>query len=175
MLHMAFPALRHADPSPPIARGDGVRLRSRLARARAVVACAILAASAACASDALVAPSSDACYAIALGAWNELLPEALPPLPAIVQLTDSMGSQVLENGRRVIVAMPVGTPKPYLFQWWEPRGGDEVRLVFSTGFTGITIDATPQGTAWSGTARAFYDFGSYDLHAPATLARTSCP
>lgn len=71
--------------------------------------------------------------------------------------------------------MPVGSPKPYPFQWWEPRGGNEVRLVFSTGFTGMSIDATPEGTGWSGTARAFFDFGDDDPRARATLAQTSCP
>jgi hypothetical protein len=130
--------------------------------------------SSSCSETEVVAPSPLACYTVTLGAWSSALPEELPPPPSAVQLTDSLGTQVLENGRRVVRSMPRGTVKSYPFQYWVPREEGDVLIVFSNGFTGMTMDLSPAGVNLSGTARAFFDFGSYDLTAPVQLQRGSC-
>jgi hypothetical protein len=119
-------------------------------------------------------PSPVACYTLSLGAWNTALPEPLPPPPNALQLTDSLGTQVLENGRRVVRNMPAGSTKSYPFQYWVPREQGDLLLVFSNGFTGMTIDLTPTGANFSGTARGFFDFGSFDVTAPVQMQRTAC-
>jgi hypothetical protein len=131
---------------------------------------------AACANATVTAPSPLACYSLTLGAWNSALPEPLPAPPSAVQLTDSLGTYVLETGRRIVRSMPPGRVKAYPFQYWVPREGDDVLIVFSNGFTGMTLDLTRTGggTDLSGTARAFFDFGTFDLTAPVQLTRDSC-
>jgi hypothetical protein len=109
-----------------------------------------------------------------VGEWNAALPEPLPPPPNSVQLTDSLGTQVLENGRRVVRSMPAGSVKAYPFQYWVPREQGDVLIVFSNGFTGMTLDLAPAGEDYTGTARAFFDFGSFDLTAPVQMQRASC-
>ena len=140
-------------------------------RRTAVVA---LLVSGACSESPITAPSPLACYTLTLGAWNAALPEPLPPPPATLQLTDSLGTHILENGRRVVRTLPAGSQKSYLFQFWEPREHGDVLVVFSTGFTGMTLDLAPEGDDLEGTARAFFDFGTFDLQAPVQLTRSAC-
>ena len=128
----------------------------------------------ACADQSIVAPSPLACYTLTLGAWNAPLPEPLPPPPPALQLTDSLGTYILENGRRVVRSLPAGSAKAYPFQFWEAREGGDVLIVFSNGFTGMTMDLAPAGDNYSGTARAFFDFGTFDLRAPVQLTRNTC-
>lgn len=140
------------------------------------LACLIVVVSAftACDEKSIVAPSSLACYTLTLGAWSAPLPEPLPPPPSGLQLTDSLGTYILENGRRVVRSMPTGSVKAYPFQFWEAREGGDVLIVFSNGFTGMTMDLAPAGENLSGTARAFFDFGTFDLTASVQLARNTC-
>lgn len=128
----------------------------------------------ACSESPITAPSPLACYTLTLGAWNAELPEPLPPPSASLQLTDSLGTQILENGRRVVRTLPVGSQKSYPFQYWEPRERGDVFIVFSNGFTGMTLDLAPHGDDLEGTARAFFDFGTFDLRAPVQLTRGAC-
>lgn len=102
------------------------------------------------------------------------MPEQLPPPPAKLQLTDSLGTTILENGRRVVRSMPVGSIKAYPFQFWEPREQGDVLVIFSNGFTGMTMDLAPVLGGLSGTARAFFDFGTFDVSASVQLTRASC-
>lgn len=128
-----------------------------------------------CASNSIMdVPSPLACYTLTLGAWGPELPEQLPPPPTAVQLTDSLGTAVLENGKRVVRSMPIGTPKAYPFQYWVPRERGDVFMVFSNGFTGMSMDLAPQGDDLTGTAHAFFDFGNFDVSAPVQLRRSSC-
>lgn len=128
----------------------------------------------ACDNESVIAPSPLACYTLSLGAWSSALPEPLPPPPSSLQLTDSLGTSILENGRRVVRTLPQGSLKSYPFQYWEPREHGDVFIVFSTGFTGMTMDLAPAGEDLQGTARAFFDFGSFNLTAPVQLTRTAC-
>ncbi|MEW5915271.1 MAG: hypothetical protein AB1762_02645 [Gemmatimonadota bacterium] len=128
-----------------------------------------------CTSDSITeVPAPQACYTLTLGAWSPELPEQLPPPPTAVQLTDSLGTSVLENGNRVVRSIPAGAPKAYPFQYWVPRERGDVFIVFSNGFTGMTMDLAPQGEDLSGTAHAFFDFGNFDVSAPVQLQRASC-
>jgi hypothetical protein len=128
----------------------------------------------ACANSPITSPSALACYTLTLGAWSGTLPEPLPPPPSALQLTDSLGTTVLENGQRVVRSMPPGSTKAYPFQYWVPREQRVVFIVFSNGFTGMTLDLAPEGGDLSGTARAFFDFGEYDFTAPVQLTRNAC-
>lgn len=127
-----------------------------------------------CRTEPASAPAPLGCYSVTLGTWSAELPEQLPPPPARLQLSDSLGTAVLENGRRVVRSMPPGSIKAYPFQFWEPREQGDVLVIFSNGFTGMTMDLAPAAAGLSGTARGFFDFGTFDVSAPVQLARVSC-
>ncbi len=127
-----------------------------------------------CRTEPTTAPVPLGCYSLTLGTWSAELPEPLPEPPGKLQLTDSLGTIVLENGRRVVRSMPAGSIKAYPFQFWEPREQGDVLVIFSNGFTGMTMDLAPAVGGLSGTARAFFDFGTFDVRASVQLARASC-
>jgi hypothetical protein len=127
-----------------------------------------------CAASSIVDTAPASCYRVTLGSWNTELPEQLPAAPPLVQFSDSLGSNVLENGRRVLRSMPPGSVKPYPFQYWVPREQGLLLVVLSNGFTGMTMDLAPQGSNYDGVARGFFDFGTFDVSAPVQLTRAAC-
>ncbi len=127
-----------------------------------------------CRTEPTTAPAPLGCYSLTLGTWSADLPEPLPAPPSKLQLTDSLGTNILENGRRVVRSMPPGSSKAYPFQFWDPREQGDVLVIFSNGFTGMTMDLARAAGGLSGTARAFFDFGTFDVSAPVQLARASC-
>lgn len=70
--------------------------------------------------------------------------------------------------------MPAGSIKAYPFQFWEPREQGIVLVIFSNGFTGMTMDLAPAAGGLSGIARTFFDFGTFDVSASVQLTRASC-
>lgn len=146
-------------------------MRRCAAYSRALIAVVLLSG---CAASSIVDSAPPACYSVALGAWSTELPEPLPAVPLLVQLTDSLGGNVLENGRRVLRSMPPGSVKAYPFQYWVPREEGLVLIVLSNGFTGMTMDVAPQDNNYDGVAHAFFDFGTFDVSAPVQLTRAAC-
>lgn len=146
-------------------------MRRCLARGRAFIAVVLLSG---CAASSIVDSAPEACYRVTLGAWNGELPEQLPAVPPLVQFTDSLGTNVLENGRRVLRSMPPGSVKAYPFQYWVPREQGLLLIVLSNGFTGMTMDLAPHGLNYDGVARGFFDFGTFDVSAPVQLTRAAC-
>lgn len=49
-----------------------------------------------------------------------------------------------------------------------------VLVIFSNGFTGMTMDLARSAGGLSGTARAFFDFGTFDVSASVQLTRAAC-
>jgi hypothetical protein len=129
---------------------------------------------ASCRSEPTTVPAPLGCYSLTLGQWSAELPEPLPAPPTKLQLSDSLGTTVFENGRRVVRSMPAGSVKAYPFQFWEAREQGIVLVIFSNGFTGMTMDLAPSAGGLSGTARAFFDFGTFDLSASVQLTRAAC-
>jgi hypothetical protein len=127
-----------------------------------------------CSSEDALAPLPLACFDVSLGTWAPALPELLPPVPATIRLTDSLGVEGLESGRMQVLAVPAAS-ESYRWSWWDRRGGDSVRVVFSTGFTGVTLHLVRRGDDLEGSASAFFDFTSESPEATAQLTRTGCP
>jgi hypothetical protein len=127
-----------------------------------------------CSSEDAVTPIPLACFAVSLGTWAPALPEPLPPVPATIRLTDSLGVDGLESGRMQVMAVPAES-ESYRWAWWDRRGGDSLRVVFSTGFTGVTLHLTRRGSDFEGSAAAFFDFTYESPEATARLTRTDCP
>jgi hypothetical protein len=126
-----------------------------------------------CSADDATAPISHACFNVSLGAWAPDLPEPLPPLPAVIRLTDSLGVDGLESGRKQVLSVPAENAG-YRWAWWEQSSTDSLRVVFSTGFTGVTLLLARGGDDFEGAAGAFFDFTSESPSATARLTRTGC-
>lgn len=126
-----------------------------------------------CSADDATAPVSHACFNVSLGMWAPDLPEPLPPLPAVIRLIDSLGVDGLEVGRKQVLSVPPENAG-YRWAWWEQSRADSLRVVFSTGFTGVTLLLAARGDDFEGAAGAFFDFSSDAPSATARLTRTGC-
>lgn len=127
----------------------------------------------ACSTEASLSPIPLACFNVSLGAWAPALPEALPPVPQRLLLTDSLGSSGLEKDRMVVEAIPPSS-KSYQWSWWQELPHDSIQVVFSTGFTGVSFRLARRGNDFEGSAFAFFDFQAESPIAPAELTRLSC-
>ena len=113
----------------------------------------------ACADESIVAPSPLAATRSHLGAWNAPFLNRCRHRRSRCSSQDSLGTQILENGRRVVRSLPAGKREGLPFQFWERARRWDVSIVFSNGFTGMTMDLRCAGDNYSGTALAFFDFG----------------
>jgi hypothetical protein len=123
-------------------------LAETMTRSRAL-SVLLLAISAAC-SDEPASPGASGpvpgCYELALGPWRGGPPEA-PGLPPTVRLIDSLGTDLLEQGKLLVrpVDSAAAATFPY-WAWWEQPDADSLHVVFTTGYVGVELHLA----AWSG-------------------------
>lgn len=127
-------------------------------------------------SDSATSESSSplGCYALTLGRWDHPPEEGLIHLPEQIILTDERGTDVLENDRLLVRAYPDITLQAYRWSWWEPAEGDSLRIVWSTGFSGIEMMVGRSGADYRGVARNFVDYPIDVSTASVTLDRITC-
>ena len=114
------------------------------------------------------------CYELAIGTWTPQPEEYMPP-PVRFELTSEVGTDALENGRTLIGSRAGDPGNPYRWSWWQVTPDPKLQLIFSTGFTGVSLEFDRGGSStFEGTARAFVDYSSEQPTAPATLTRRSC-
>lgn len=111
---------------------------------------------------------------------------ALPPdasadsavyaVPPRIELSDEPAGFPRPDGRHWTAEAPEGSlPTGHRFQLWSVQG-DELRLVYSTGYAGLTGIFTPRDpTSWKGALRTFSDEeGTQRYQRDASLFRVSC-
>jgi hypothetical protein len=118
--------------------------------------------------------SPPGCYDITLGAWDQPPEEGVLPVPGRIILKEERGTDVLETDRMLVRPYPESEPRSYRWSWWEPFEGDSIRLVWSTGFSGIQMALGRSGADYRGVARNFLDFPIDESTAPVTLDRFPC-
>ena len=120
-----------------------------------------------------VLPSVDGCYRVEMGSWDRV-PDDVPPVPLHIGLRTEIGTAVLENGRYLVRELPATPNATYAWSWWEPEGRERLRVVFSTGFTGVELRLRRTVTGAAGTARSFDDHGGDPSTAPVALVSEGC-
>lgn len=118
------------------------------------------------------------------GCWNVGWGEWSPPLreqdtlryrpPPRVELTEALAGRPMEGGFHVQPA-PGSLPTPHSAGFWQPRGPDSVRVVWSDGTMGTVGRFGGQGDTLVGGLRSFVDIQGRPIHrAEAYLVRVSC-
>ena len=95
-------------------------------------------------------------------------------MPAVIELRPETGTDGLENDRRLLRPSPDTQNRSYRWSFWEPIEADSVRLVWSTGFTGIEMRLARRSDGYSGRAENFLDYPGNTARAQATLTRRTC-
>ena len=97
------------------------------------------------------------CYALFLGPWEPALPIGADMVylrpPTSIELTDRK-----TRGGAGWEIRPLTRPNPrFRFAEWS-RVGNGIRLVWSSGFSGLRAALTRQGESFVGYAESFWDF-----------------
>jgi hypothetical protein len=118
------------------------------------------------------------CYEVQLGPWAPQLALgadtafSVPPRRFHV---DARPDSTLGRTAYPVRALPgAGGPVHSRGQWSVVRP-DSVRVVFTTGFSGVVLQLSQDGTTWVGVASTFWDFPRQEQNAPVTLVPTGCP
>ena len=124
------------------------------------------------------------CYELALGPdWHDLLHpfgrggahEYNTP-PRAVELRLVAGRGARPAGPFELIPARGASPTRHRMNYWVVDSlSGRVILDFSTGFSGVSLELTPEGDSLLvGEAREFWDFTSMAAHAPARAFRAPC-
>jgi hypothetical protein len=141
---------------------------------RIAIFCA--AATVAACSESASGPSfqqPEGCYDLLVGPWNGVADEVLL-LPPAIELRAELGTDVLERDRRLVRPFPDTGNRSYRWSWWEPIEADSIRLIWSTGFTGIEMRLARRSDGYLGRAENFLDYPGNIAQAEASLGRRAC-
>jgi hypothetical protein len=117
------------------------------------------------------------CYELQLGRWwpwslGEDGSFATPP--AHIELSLERGKDGFEQNQLVIREIPLRTPSRRK-SYWQPRSKHVVDLIWTDGFTGVTLRLTQQGNELRGWAHPHFDSGMLVPRVARVIARrTSC-
>ena len=101
------------------------------------------------------------CYEIGKLAWHpkfegEDLVFITPP--ERIQLLAERGSQGQKKDEYLVRPAPGFPESIHRYSFWRPTGGHSLEIVWSTGFSGLTMRLKIDGEALKGKAKPFWDF-----------------
>ncbi len=119
------------------------------------------------------------CYDLNLSDWRPRLnlgedQELIAP-PTRIWLSSEQGSQGLEGRGYLLRPAPGERPSVHSWSYWVLEKGD-VGLVWTNGFSGLTMKLHPVGTEMTlkGKAETYWDFPRATQTADVTAQRVSC-
>jgi hypothetical protein len=94
--------------------------------------------------------------------------------PGRIELQAHRGTRSFER-RGWIVRPARGTERSvHSFSFFTVTSSDSIQVVWTTGFSGLTMDLAAARDTLRGQAHTFWDFGRPSQSADATLIRVSC-
>lgn len=126
--------------------------------------------------DAVRAKALAGCWAVHVGTFKgSRVDSGMTVLPTIVKLDTLPGADIWgEPYGRLLLGLPDTKGRYYRRGFYELKGADRIRLIWASGFTSMSIEATTTAQRMRGTAQAWTDYGGQQT-APITLTRTTCP
>lgn len=118
------------------------------------------------------------CYELKLGRWwpwgfGEDSIFATPPNR--IKLLPERGTVGFEqNGFLIREITPGKGEKPWRGSYWLVKSADQLELIWTTGFSGVTLELNKQGNDLHGRAHPFGDFPRLSRVARATARRIAC-
>jgi hypothetical protein len=126
-------------------------------------------------------PASDSyvgCYSLTLSSWRPAMDLrgditfATPP--ATIELTGTEGGLGLEKGYLLVKPAPGFKPSIHDFAHWRLTPNQRIEIVWTTGFSGLRMDLTPQAWGLIGKAHTFWDVPGSIQWANVRAERTPC-
>ena len=117
------------------------------------------------------------CYELQLTKWSPAISlgadEKFVTPPKRIALTETIDSSW--GSQHAFKVLPTGgaTPSVHRLAYWT-SDAHQVHIVFSTGFSGLTMDLEPQGSNLVGTAHTAWDFSRTAQTSHVVATRISC-
>ena len=118
------------------------------------------------------------CWAVSMAPWRPTMnivgDNIYSRPPAKIELQARRGTRVFEEHGWLVRPAPGTTPSIHDFSYFEGLGHDSIRVVWSTGFSGLTMRLAVGQDTLRGAAQTFWDFGRPPQAAEVLLARVPC-
>jgi len=118
------------------------------------------------------------CWAVSMAPWRPKMAIDADSIystpPARIELQTSRGTRMFEDRGWLVRPAPGVAPSIHGFAYFQPLGGDSIRIAWSTGFSGLTMRLVARQDTLRGTAQTFWDFGRRPQTADVLLVRVPC-
>ena len=119
------------------------------------------------------------CWTVSLEAWRPVMRLGADTIfstpPKTIEIPAVRGTASFEAGGWIVRPAPGVRPSIHRFSYLVFVAPDSVRIVWTTGFSGLTMRLGLKGGSLRGTAETFWDFGRPPQVAQATLTHARCP
>jgi hypothetical protein len=150
---------------------------AELARVTCAAAVLFAATSSARAQDNSPPVDAFACYQVVLGKWEptlELREDSIFVIPPMrIELKRELGSSAFEKHGWLVRPAPGVPASVHRFSYFR-LVGDSLSLVWTTGFSGLTMKVAIASDTMHGQAHSFWDFDRRKQTAVVRLVRNSC-
>jgi hypothetical protein len=118
------------------------------------------------------------CYTLTLSTWRPNMnlggDEIFATPPPVIQMFTARGKQGFESDGFIVRPMR-GTPASiHRSSYWEPLGPDSIEIIWTTGFSGLTMNLIKQSDGFRGTAKTFWDFGRAEQTSDVAARKIRC-
>jgi hypothetical protein len=118
------------------------------------------------------------CYELRLAAWTPAMRLGADTVfvrpPLRVELDTVRGSESIGRNGYVVRPAPATPPSIHRFSYWVPEDSGRIRLVWTTGFSGLSMRLQAEGDTSRGVAETFWDFGRPRQTANVVATRVAC-
>jgi hypothetical protein len=118
------------------------------------------------------------CYELSLSDWRPKMdlgddaPFVTPPHR--IELSAERGTHGWEAEGFLVKPAPGIEPKIDIHSYWLPKSARSIEIVWTTGFSGVTMALTIQGSDMQGQAQTFWDFTRDRQQADVVARRVKC-
>lgn len=111
----------------------------------------------------LIKPESVAgCYELGVLKWQPDLHLGEDAVfitpPQRIQILAERGTRGFESNGYLVRPAPGVAPSIHRMSYWEPTGAKTIRVAWTTGFSGLTMQLSVEGNTLKGKAETFWDF-----------------
>jgi hypothetical protein len=118
------------------------------------------------------------CYELTLSAWRPNLnlgeDAVFVTPPRQIQLFAERGTQGWESEGYVVKPAPGVKPSIHRGSYWLPKSSQSIKIVWTTGFSGLTMILKIEGTDLHGEAQSFWDFPRRQQKADVVARKVEC-
>jgi hypothetical protein len=117
------------------------------------------------------------CYELTLSPWRPSLRigedyEFITP-PHRVQLLAERGTQGWEQDGYIVKPAPGVRPSIHRGSYWRPQK-ESIEIVWTTGFSGLSMDLKVEGDVMRGEAKSFWDFPRREQKSDVVARKVDC-